>query len=353
MPSPAIPTPLPNASAPATAPVLEVDGLRLDLLPEEGAPVNLVERLDLTLAAGEIHALVGESGCGKSVSCLALGRLNPEPPFRYGGAIRLLGRDQLTLSERELRQVRGRDLAYIFQEPGSALNPVMRVGEQIAETLRLHRAARPAGDAATSITEKVIDLLRQVGIPEPAARAKAYPHQLSGGMQQRVMIAMALACRPALLVADEPTTALDVTVQAQILELLLRLRDSHGTAMLLVTHNLGLVAGVADRVTVMYAGQMCEAATVDDLFTQPRHPYTQALLAAVPRLGGERATLATIPGRVPTPRDFPPGCRFAPRCPHAMAACRQAPPPARNAAPGHLFRCLWEASRCGASEKSP
>ena len=343
MPSPAIHTTISDASAPATAPVLEVAGLRLDLLPEEGAPVNLVERLDLTLAAGEIHALVGESGCGKSVSCLALGRLNPEPPFRYGGAIRLLGRDQLALSERELRQVRGRDLAYIFQEPGSALNPVMRVGEQIAETLRLHRAVRPAGGAATSITENVISLLRQVGIPEPAARAKAYPHQLSGGMQQRVMIAMALACQPALLVADEPTTALDVTVQAQILELLLRLRDSHGTAMLLVTHNLGLVAGVADRVTVMYAGQMCETAAVDDLFTRPRHPYTQALLAAVPRLGGERAALATIPGRVPTPRDFPPGCRFAPRCPHAMAACRQAPPPARTVTPGQVFFCRWDA----------
>ena len=323
--------------------MLEVAGLRLDLLPEEGPPVNLVERLDLTLAPGEIHALVGESGCGKSVSCLALGRLNPEPPFRYGGVIRLLGRDQLALSERELRQVRGRDLAYIFQEPGAALNPVMRVGEQIAETLRLHRAARPAGGGAPGITESVIDLLRQVGIPEPAARAQAYPHQLSGGMQQRVMIAMALACRPALLVADEPTTALDVTVQAQILELLLRLRDSHGTAMLLVTHNLGLVAGVADRVTVMYAGQMCETAPVDALFTRPRHPYTQALLAAVPRLGEPRAVLATIPGRVPTPRDFPPGCRFAPRCPHAMDACRQAPPPARTVTPGHVFYCRWGA----------
>ncbi|MEI8079674.1 MAG: ABC transporter ATP-binding protein [bacterium] len=343
MSSTAIPTTISDASPPVTVPVLEVAGLRLDLLPEEGEPVNLVERLDLTLAPGEIHALVGESGCGKSVSCLALGRLNPEPPFRYGGTIRLLGRDQLALSERELRQVRGRDLAYIFQEPGAALNPVMRIGDQIAETLRLHPAARPAGSTATSLRNAVIGLLRQVGIPEPVARAKAYPHQLSGGMQQRVMIAMALACRPALLVADEPTTALDVTVQAQILELLLRLRDSHGTAMLLVTHNLGLVAGVADRVTVMYAGQMCETAPVDALFTQPRHPYTQALLAAVPRLGGKRAALATIPGRVPTPRDFPPGCRFAPRCLHAMAACHQAPPPARTAAAGHAFHCLWEA----------
>ena len=338
MPDPAAAPPVAAAAPPPPPPVLDVAGLRLDLLPEEGAPVNLVERLDLALAPGEIHALVGESGCGKSVSCLAMARLNPEPPFRYGGVIRLLGRDLLRLSERELRQVRGRDLAYIFQEPGAALNPVMSVGGQIGEALRLHRAARP-GEGDAGIRETVVELLRQVGIPEPAVRARAYPHQLSGGMQQRVMIAMALACRPALLVADEPTTALDVTVQAQIMELLLRLRDSQGTALLLVTHNLGLVAGVADRVTVMYAGQQCETAPVNALFTRPAHPYTRALLDAVPRLDDRRPSLTTIPGRVPPPREFPAGCRFAPRCPAARAECRQGAPPGRDLAPGHRCWC--------------
>ncbi|MFA5206745.1 MAG: ABC transporter ATP-binding protein [Lentisphaeria bacterium] len=338
MPDPA-PLPVAAVAPPAPLPVLDVAGLRLDLVPEEGLPVNLVERLDLTLAPGEIHALVGESGCGKSVSCLAMARLNPEPPFRYGGAIRLLGRDLLRLSERELRQVRGRDLAYIFQEPGAALNPVMSVGGQIGEALRLHRAARP-GEGGAGLRETVVELLRQVGIPEPAVRARAYPHQLSGGMQQRVMIAMALACRPALLVADEPTTALDVTVQAQIMELLRRLRDSQGTALLLITHNLGLVAGVADRVTVMYAGQQCETAPVNALFTRPAHPYTRALLDAVPRLDDRRPSLTTIPGRVPPPREFPAGCRFAPRCPAARAECRQGAPPGRDlSTPGHRCWC--------------
>jgi oligopeptide/dipeptide ABC transporter ATP-binding protein len=315
-------------------PILEVERLTVRLR-DAGGERELLSAVSFALAAGESFALVGESGCGKSLTCLALARLLPEPPFVVaGGTVRICGRDVAGLSPRELRALRGGTVGYIFQEPGTALNPVLRVGGQIAEAVRLHDPGE------REVRGRVLGLLRQVGIPEPEARRRAYPHQLSGGMQQRVMVAMALACRPRLLVADEPTTALDVTVQAQILELLQRLRRETGAAVLLVTHNLGIVADFADRVAVMYAGQVVETGPARALLLAPRHPYTRALLAAVPRLGAAGGReLRTIPGRVPPPGEWPPGCRFAPRCAEAGPECA-APPEPRPAGPGCMVRCV-------------
>ncbi len=279
----------------------------------------VVDRLSFELERGEVLALVGESGCGKSASCLALAGLLPGGisvrradsaafELRSGETV-----DLFRIDSRHLRKIRGREIAYIFQEPSASLNPVFRIGDQIAEVLELHRPDIAAPKA------EVIRLLEAVGIPDPAARLRAFPHELSGGMQQRVMIAMALAGDPALLVADEPTTALDVTIQAQILELLERLRRERNMAVILVTHNLGIVAGVADRVGVMYAGQLVEYAPVRTLFAHPVHPYTRALLRAVPHLGRAAERLETIPGVVPSPADFPSGCRFVSRCAVAEA----------------------------------
>ena len=305
-----------------------------------------VSGVSFTLEKGEILALVGESGCGKSVSCMALARLLPEPPAKIlSGEILLEKRsgekvDILQLSGKELRKIRGGEIAYIFQEPSMSLNPVFRIGDQIAEAILLHRKdiSDPWKEA-----EK---LLRQVGIPDPADRVKRYPHELSGGMQQRVMIAMALASNPSILVADEPTTALDVTIQAQILELLLELKRSRGMSIILVTHNFGLVAEIADKVAVMYAGRIVEYASAEELMKKPLHPYTKALLSAVPVPGKKKGSLQTIPGTVPLPADYPAGCRFCNRC-TLKDTCKEnekcfsaLPPPLREYEKGHFTACF-------------
>lgn len=325
--------------------LLDVKGLTIEFQ-MEGRIQPTVTDLSFSLEKGEILALVGESGCGKSVSCMALARLLPSPPARIAAGSVMLRRrsgevvDVLRLSPRELRKVRGGEIAYIFQEPSVSLNPVFRVGEQIAEAVTLHRA-----DVADPRAEAV-ELLRQVGIPEPRDRVSRYPHELSGGMQQRVMIAMAIASRPSVLVADEPTTALDVTIQAQILDLLLDLRKKLGMSIILVTHNLGIVSETADNVAVMYAGRIVEYAPVRELIDAPKHPYTKALLSAVPVLGREKGRLSTIPGSVPSPANFPPGCRFSDRCALCAAAskeeqerCRTVVPEFRACGNSHFCAC--------------
>ncbi|MCB9534813.1 MAG: ABC transporter ATP-binding protein [Myxococcales bacterium] len=304
--------------------VLQVAGLGVSFETPEG-PLRVVEDVGLHIDAGEAVALVGESGCGKSVTARALLRLLPTPPARVvGDALRIGDADVLTLDTAALRRLRGRAVGFVFQDPMSALNPVYPVGEQIAERLRRHRGMGRAAARA-----RAVELLGQVGIPAPADRARAYPHQLSGGMRQRVVIAIALACDPALLIADEPTTALDVTIQAQLMALLAAQRRARDMALLLITHDLGLVAQWVDRVVVMYAGQVVEQATVDDLFAAPRHPYTRGLLRAVPGATppGPDGRLWAIPGAVPPPRAFPASCRFADRCPRAQSDCRAAPVP--------------------------
>jgi peptide/nickel transport system ATP-binding protein len=290
--------------------------------------------------------VVGESGCGKTVTSLSIMRLIAWPPGRIvAGRIRFAGRDLLALSEKEMRHIRGNEISMIFQEPMTSLNPVLTVGRQIAETLTLHQGLDRKGAEA-----RAIDMLRLVNIPEPARRIRQYPHELSGGMRQRVMIAMALACNPKLMIADEPTTALDVTVQAQILDLMRQLKARTGAAIVLITHDLGVVAEMAQRVVVMYAGKKVEEAAVEALFAGPRHPYTRALLGALPRLGSSldsgraRTRLAEIPGVVPSLKEEIPGCIFAPRCAHATGRCRASAPPLEAKAPGHLVAC-WEADR--------
>jgi oligopeptide/dipeptide ABC transporter ATP-binding protein len=282
--------------------------------------------------------LVGESGCGKSVTAQSIARLVPTPPAAYvGGRILLNERDVLQMSNGELQRIRGRVVSYIFQEPGSSLNPVFRVGNQIKESLKLHKPER-ATDG------EVIRLLKLVGIPAPEKRLRNYPFEMSGGMQQRVMIAMALASEPQLLVADEPTTALDVTIQAQILDLLRDLKQRLGMAILLITHNLGIVGDLADRVAVMYAGQIVELAPARGLLSRPFHPYTRALMNSVPKLRGKAERLSAIPGNVPRIGNFPPGCRFAPRCPVARPECVAGLPALAEVAPGRWVRCpYWNA----------
>lgn len=316
-------------------PLLEIKNLQLEFHTPAGA-ARAVDGVSLEINSGETVCLVGESGCGKSVTALSVARLVPTPPARYvGGEILLNGRDVLKMSARELCAIRGGVVSYIFQEPSASLNPVFRIGTQIKEMLKLHRPQH-ATDA------EVIHLLQRVGIAAPEQRIKSYPFELSGGMQQRVMIAMALASEPQLLVADEPTTALDVTIQAQILELLRSLKQQLGMAMLLITHNLGIVGDIADRVVVMYAGQVVESAPTRELLQRPRHPYTRALMASVPRLGEHSRRLSAIPGQVPRIGHFPAGCRFAPRCPIAKDECRQTAPELREVGPGHWVRCWLE-----------
>ena len=314
-------------------PLLSVDHLSVGFRTEAGV-ARVVDDLSFAIGPGRIVGLVGESGCGKSVTAKAVMRLLPTPPARIeAGRIRLEGEDLLALDERAMRAVRGNRIGMIFQEPMTSLNPTFKVGFQIGEALRLHR---PATRAETR--DHVLDLLRLVGIGAPARRLEQYPHELSGGLRQRVMIAMALACRPKLLIADEPTTALDVTIQAQILELLLRLRDELGMAILLITHDLGVVAEYADEVVVMYAGKRVEWADARALFQSPRHPYTQGLLASMPRLEGAAGKLPTIPGAVPSPRERPPGCPFVGRCPRAQDRCAETFPPVEQH-DGHGFAC--------------
>ena len=316
------------------APLLEIRGLKLEFgTPER--PLRAVDGVSFSIAAGETVCLVGESGCGKSVTALSIARLVPTPPARYvGGEILLNGQDVLRMTKSELRELRGGVVSYIFQEPGSSLNPVFRVGNQIKESLKLHRP-----DSATD--DEVIRLLKLVGIPTPESRIRDYPHQLSGGMQQRIMIAMALASQPKLLVADEPTTALDVTIQAQIIELLRQLKQELGMSILLITHNLGIVGDIANRVAVMYAGQIVELANASDLLTNPLHPYTQALLNSVPKLESDTDRLIAIPGSVPNLGAFPSGCRFHPRCPKARRDCPQKMPELLEVQPNHWARCFY------------
>jgi len=294
-----------------------------------------VDGVDLTVEEGETVGLVGESGCGKSVTALSLLRL-VEPPGRiaHGSSVRLEGRDLLALGTKEIRAVRGNHVALVFQEPLSALNPVLRVGAQIAEAIRAHETV-----SRSTARWRAVEMLGAVGIPDPARRAASYPHQLSGGMRQRVLLAMALACHPKLLLADEPTTALDVTIQAEILELLDRLQRKLGMAVLLITHNLGIVAERTRRVYVMYAGQIVEEAATERLFAAPTHPYTEGLLAAIPRLEERRARLRAIPGQVPPASAWPTGCRFHPRCPFAWQRCREEMPPLLAVTEGHRARC--------------
>lgn len=314
--------------------LLEIRDLQLDF-DKDGRALRAVDGVSLSLRTGETLCLVGESGCGKSVTALSIARLVPTPPARYSaGQILLNGVDVLKMPVRDLRHIRGGIVSYIFQEPGSSLNPVFRVGSQILESLRLHRP-----EAATQ--DELIRLLQLVGIPAPEARLRDYPHQLSGGMQQRIMIAMALASHPRLLVADEPTTALDVTIQAQIIELLKSLKQKIQMSMVLITHNLGIVGDLADRVAVMYAGQVVELADAPVLLQKPLHPYTRALMNSVPKLHGQLNRLSAIPGNVPNLGSFPSGCRFHPRCPLAKPECRQEIPALVEVAPRHWVRCPY------------
>ena len=313
-------------------PLLEIKNLKMDFGSGTDA-LRAVDGVSLTIGAGETVCLVGESGCGKSVTALSIAQLVPTPPANYvGGEILLNGRDVLKMSNGELRNIRGGVVSYVFQEPGASLNPVFRIGNQIKESLKLHRPER-------ATDEEVIRLLKLVGIPAPESRIKNYPFEMSGGMQQRVMIAMALASEPKLLVADEPTTALDVTIQAQILELLHDLKQRLGMAILLITHNLGIVGDMADRVAVMYAGQIVELSPAKELLRRPLHPYTKALINSVPKLAGGANRLSAIPGNVPRIGNFPPGCRFAPRCPMAKPECSEKIPELVEVETGRWVRC--------------
>jgi len=317
--------------------LLEVENLQTHFRTPDGIN-RAVDGVSFAVVEGETLAIVGESGCGKSVTASSILRLIPEPPGRIGGAIRFQGQDLLKLEEAAMRDIRGNDISMIFQEPMTSLNPVLSIGRQLGETLRLHqRLDREAADT------RATEMLTLVGIAEPRRRLKEYPHQLSGGMRQRVMIAMALACNPKLLIADEPTTALDVTIQAQILKLMLELKQRVGAAIILITHDLGVVAEVAERVMVMYAGRKVEEAPVAKLFATPRHPYTQGLLGAVPKLGssltGAETRLAEIPGLVPSLKQRIDGCVFASRCAIATGLCRKVAPPLEMKAAGHIAAC--------------
>ncbi len=361
-------------------PLLEIKNLKLEFR-SANAAVCAVDDVSLRLDAGEAVCLVGESGCGKSVTALSIARLLPCPPARYaGGEILLNGRDVLKMSGSELREIRGGAVSYVFQEPAASLNPVIRVGKQIKEALRLHTPERRSRDASEprhepitsqptvdpslerrrptgvrggfgapvparkrALDAEAVRLLEIVGIPAPESRMKNYPHELSGGMQQRIMIAIALAARPQLLVADEPTTALDVTIQAQIIDLLRDLKQKLGMAILLITHNLGIVGDIADRVAVMYAGQIVELAPAQALLRQPRHPYTQALMASVPKLGSGTERLRAIPGMVPQFHALPGGCRFHPRCPKAQIDCSMHSPALVETESNRWVRCpFWK-----------
>jgi oligopeptide/dipeptide ABC transporter ATP-binding protein len=303
------------------SPLLEVTGLRVTF-PTAAGPARAVDGISFTLDQGKTLALVGESGCGKSLTALSLLRLVPPPGMiEAGSVIRLDGKELLALDAESLRRIRGKRIGMVFQDPMTSLNPVFTVGDQISEGIRAHEKV-----SRREAWERAVALLQEVGIPDPVSRAWSYPHQMSGGMRQRVMIAIALSCQPDLLIADEPTTALDVTVQAQILELLDRLREERGMAVLLITHDLGIVAGRADRVAVMYAGRIVEEAPTTTLFRHPTHPYTQGLFASMPRLSGARDRLVPIRGTVPPATAWPAGCRFHPRCPSAMPECVTDPP---------------------------
>ena len=316
-------------------PLIEISDLRVTFHGDDGRALHAVDAVDLDVPNGSTLGLVGESGCGKSVTSLAIMGLLPKQSAEITGSIRFDGLDLLNVPDQTLRDLRGNRLAMIFQEPMTSLNPSFTIGDQIVETILRHR-----GGTRSAARRRAIELLRRVHIPSPERRIDEYPHKLSGGMRQRVMIAMALACDPQLLIADEPTTALDVTLQAQILDLMRELKAQSGAAIILITHDLGVVAEVCDEVAVMYAGEIVERASVDELFANPQHPYTVGLLGSIPRLGRRTSHLATIEGMVPNMARPPSGCRFAARCPFAKAACVAAPPPFKNLSPAHWSRCI-------------
>ena len=324
--------------------LLEVDNLQTHFGTLDGV-VRAVEGLSFSIDAGETVAIVGESGCGKSVTSMSILRLIQEPPGRIAGQIRFQGRNLLELTDDEMRKIRGNDISMIFQEPMTSLNPVLNVGRQIGETLRLHE-----GLSARAAERRAIDLLNLVGIPAPERRVREYPHQLSGGMRQRVMIAMALSCNPGLLIADEPTTALDVTVQAQILDLITKLQEELGMGVIMITHDLGVIAEVSDRVAVMYAAKIVEYASADEIFYNAKHPYTIGLLKSIPRLGENVERLATIEGTVPAPTSFPVGCHFCTRCSYADQLCWNDEPPLVEVETGHSVAC-WHIDRVQAGER--
>jgi peptide/nickel transport system ATP-binding protein len=334
-----------------TGTLLDVHDLQTFFYTRDGI-LKAVDGVSFTLGSAETLAIVGESGCGKSMTALSVMRLVPDPPGKIvGGAVRLAGIDLLSLDERDMRGVRGKDISMIFQEPMTSLNPVMTIGRQIAEVLLLHESL-----SRTAARDKAVEMLQLVRIPEPAQRAREYPHQLSGGMRQRAMIAMALACNPKVLIADEPTTALDVTIQAQILDIILDLQRKLGTAVILITHDLGVVAETAHRVIVMYAGRKVEEASVQELFARPLHPYTHGLMASIPRLDlmrgetGGAVRLQEIPGIVPPLTNLPPGCAFAPRCAFAEDRCRTHYPAYEQKRPGHWAACWRSGELYGAAD---
>ena len=320
--------------------MLEIKGLKTHFKTDDGW-LHAVDGVDMTLDAGETLCVVGESGCGKSVTAKTVMKLIDMPPGKIvAGQVLWQGRDLVPLSPQEMQSIRAKEIAIIFQEPMTSLNPVFTVGEQIAESLRLHE-----GLSHKDAMDRAVEMLRLVRIPTPERRIKDYPHQFSGGMRQRVMIAIALACKPKLLIADEPTTALDVTIQAQILDLMAELKSTMGMAVMLITHAMGVVAEVAQRVVVMYAGKVVEEATVEELFANPRHPYTQGLIRSIPRIdlaATHKTRLEAIPGTVPKLIEPAEGCRFAGRCRHATPACTAATPPLREVSPGHKVACILE-----------
>ncbi|GAC1658187.1 MAG: ABC transporter ATP-binding protein [Candidatus Dormibacteraceae bacterium] len=314
--------------------VLRVEGLKTHFKTQDGS-VRAVDGIDFHVNQSRTLGIVGESGCGKSVTSLSIMRLLPRNGRSVAGSIKLEGRDLLKLPEDEMRTIRGNDISMIFQEPMTSLNPVFTCGEQVGEAIRQHKKV---GDKEAK--ERVIDLFKLVGIPAAERRVTDYPHELSGGMRQRVMIAMALSCDPKLLIADEPTTALDVTIQAQILELLKGIQEQKKMAVMLITHDLGVIADMAQEVVVMYAGKVVERGTVDQIFANPRHPYTQGLLASIPGSGTKGKRLNVIKGTVPHPFNLPPGCTFAPRCPHAFEKCPTAFPALMDQGDGHKAACF-------------
>lgn len=323
--------------------LLEVSDLTSRFHTEDGV-VTAVNRLSFTVNKGESVCIVGESGCGKSVTSMSIMRLLKVPPAEVTGTVWFEGRNLLELSMDEMRDIRGNEIAMIFQEPMTSLNPVFTCGFQISEALRLHQ-----GMSKKQARERAVELMRMVGIPLPEKRVNDYPHQLSGGMRQRVMISMALACQPKLLIADEPTTALDVTIQAQIMELIKDLKKQLNMALILITHDMGVVAEMAERVIVMYAGDAVEEADVKTIFKNPMHPYTRGLLASIPRLDGDDSDLEVIEGTVPGLYDMPKGCRFGPRCEHCTERCRQENPQLQDVGNGHMVRCFLAKELKGAN----
>ncbi|TMH26851.1 MAG: ABC transporter ATP-binding protein [Betaproteobacteria bacterium] len=321
-------------------PLLDIKDLKVHFKTDDGW-LRAVDGVDIAIDRGETVCVVGESGCGKTVTAMAVLKLLPMPPGRIvGGQVLWQGRDLVMAGPEEMRTIRAKEIAIIFQEPMTSLNPVYSVGEQIAESLRLHE-----GLSRKAAMDRAVEMLALVRIPTPERRVRDYPHQFSGGMRQRVMIAIALACNPKLLIADEPTTALDVTIQAQILDLLAELKERLGMSIMLITHAMGVVAEVAQRVVVMYAGQVVEEASVKELFANPRHPYTQGLIRSIPRIDTAalaKPRLEQIPGTVPKLIDPPDACRFAPRCRYATAQCRAATPALREVGPGHKARCIFD-----------